>query len=98
MMVCKRRAPIFSVPSFTRKAKRATSSSASGVNSSFTPSVSSNAMYCRVSEVFHGERLQFHSNREAALQFGNQIARLRYVERASRHEQDVIGADHAVAR
>src|SRR5260370_211141 len=49
-------------------------------------------------EVLHGERLQFHAYGEAALQFWNQIARLRDVERAGGHEQDVVGADHAVTR
>ena len=32
------------------------------------------------------------------MQFGNQVARLRNMERASGDEQDVVGADHAVAR
>src|SRR5258708_1888583 len=62
MIVCRRRAPMFSVPSFTRKAKRATSSSASGVNSSLTPSVSSSATYCRVSEDFGSVRMRTKSS------------------------------------
>ena len=35
-----------------------------------------------------GERLQLDANREAALQFGNQIARLGHVERPGGHEQE----------
>jgi len=31
-------------------------------------------------EVFHGERLQFDADGEAALQFGDEVARLRDVE------------------
>src|SRR5208282_1081224 len=49
-------------------------------------------------EVFHGERLQLHANGKAALQFGNQVAGLRDVERACGYEKDVVGTDHAVAR
>ena len=45
-----------------------------------------------------GERFQFHANRKAALQFRNQIARLRDMKGARGDEQDVIGAHEAVAR
>ena len=45
-----------------------------------------------------GERFQFDANREAALQFGNQVAGLRDVEGAGGHEQNVIGAHEAVTR
>ena len=45
-----------------------------------------------------GERLQLHADGKAALQFGNQVARLGDVERAGGDEQDVIGAHEAVAR
>ena len=42
------------------------------------------------------ERLELDANRKAALQLGNQIARLRHVKRAGGDEQDVVGAHHAV--
>src|SRR5690606_18057459 len=44
------------------------------------------------------ERLQLDADREATLQLGNEIARLRYVERTCRNEQHVVRADHAVLR
>src|SRR5581483_4386713 len=62
MMVCRRRAPMFSVVSLTRKAKRAISSNDSGVNSSFKPSVSSSAVYCFVSEDFGSCRMRMKSS------------------------------------
>src|ERR1035438_9894612 len=49
-------------------------------------------------EVFHGQRVQFHTNRETSLQFGNQVARLRNVKRARGDEENVVGANHAIAR
>ena len=42
------------------------------------------------------ERLELDADRKAALQLGDQIRRLRHVERAGGDEQDVIGAHHAV--
>ena len=42
--------------------------------------------------------LELDADRKAPLQLGNQIGRLRHVERAGGDEQDVIGAHHAVAR
>ena len=49
-------------------------------------------------EVLLGERLELDANRKAALQLGNQIARLGDVERAGGDEEDVIGLHHAVLR
>src|SRR5579862_6354954 len=48
-------------------------------------------------EIGFGERFEFHSNRKAALQFGDEIAGLGDVERAGGDEQNVIGADESVA-
>src|SRR6185437_12187953 len=62
MIVCRRRAPMFSVPSFTRKAKCAISSSESLVNSSFTPSVSINAVYCFTSDDLGSVRMRMKSS------------------------------------
>ena len=47
-------------------------------------------------EVFNGQRLEFDADREAALEFGNEVARLRYVEGAGGDEQDVVGLDRSV--
>jgi len=41
---------------------------------------------------------QFDADGKPALQFGDEVARLRDVECARGDEQDVVGADHAVAR
>ena len=49
-------------------------------------------------EVGLGERAKLHANRKAALQLGNQVGRLRGVERARGNKQNVVGAHHAVAR
>src|SRR6267378_541066 len=49
-------------------------------------------------EIRFRERRQLDADREAALQLRNQIARLGDVKRAGRDEQDVIGADVAIAR
>ena len=99
---------MFSVCSFTLKANSAISRSASGSNSRRTPSVSSSAEYCLVSDDLGSVRmrrksstvsdLQFDANGEAALQFGDEVAGLGDVEGAGGDEQDVIGAHHAVAR
>src|ERR1035438_5913256 len=148
---------MFSVCSFTLKANSAISRNASGANSRRTPSVSSSAEYCLVSEalgsvrmrrksstvfrsegelghlaqcfgseleayafglkqrgvllgerglglgenaqeIVYGERLQLNANGEAALQFGDQVAGLGNMECAGGDEEDVVGADHAVAR
>src|ERR1700722_12821853 len=51
-IVCNRRAPIFSVVSFTRNANCAISAIASFVNSNFNPSVSSSAVDCFTSDDF----------------------------------------------
>jgi hypothetical protein len=40
--------------------------------------------------------VELDADREAALQFGDQVGRLRQVERAAGDEQDVVGLDHAV--
>ena len=106
MMVCRRRAPMFSVVSLTWKAKLAISSRASGANSSLRPSVSSSAIGLLdergarlgedAQEVVDRERLQLDADGKAALQFGDQVAGLGDVERARRDEEDVVGGDHAV--
>ena len=49
-------------------------------------------------EVRLGQVLQFHADREAALELRHQVARLGAVERAGGDEQDVVGLDEAVAR
>ena len=108
MMVCSRRAPIFSVPSFTRKAKRAISSRASRRELQLDAlSLQQRRVLLgqrrlrlrqNADEIFHGERLQLHADGKASLQLRNQVARLRNVERARRDKQDVVGAHHAVAR
>ena len=49
-------------------------------------------------ELFLPERFELDANRKAALQLGNEIRRLRDVERAGGDEQDVIGPHHAVFR
>src|SRR5512134_2361481 len=49
-------------------------------------------------EVGGGERIELDADREAALQLGNQVGRLREMERPARDEQDVVGLHHAVAR
>jgi len=51
-MVCRRRAPMFSVCSLTITAKRASAAMASSLKWSFTPSVSSSAVYCLTSAFF----------------------------------------------
>ena len=48
-------------------------------------------------EVRLAERLQLDADREAALQLGDHVAGLGDVEGAGGHEQDVVGADEAVA-
>ena len=47
-------------------------------------------------EIGHRQGIQFDTDGEAPLQFGNQVGRLGQVEGAGGDEQDVIGADHAV--
>src|SRR5437870_128986 len=47
-------------------------------------------------ELVAAERLELDADREAALELRNEIGGLRYVKRAGRNEQDVIGADHPV--
>ena len=106
MTVCRRRAPMFSVRSLTRVANSAIAATPSSVNVSSTPSVAISAdvlLDQRVlrlgqdaDEVVLAERLELDADREAALQLGDQVGRLRHVERAGGDEQDVIGAHHAV--
>ena len=48
-------------------------------------------------EVRLGERLELDADREAALQLGDQVARLGDVERAGGDEEDVVGPHLAVA-
>src|SRR6185437_10107498 len=59
--VCRRRAPMFSVLSFTLKATSASLAIPSPVNSSFTPSVFSIAVYCLVSALWGSERIRSKS-------------------------------------
>src|SRR5450755_2299229 len=47
-------------------------------------------------EVGNRERGELDADREASLQFGNQIRRLGEMKRAAGDEQNVIGLDHAV--
>src|SRR5262249_585586 len=49
-------------------------------------------------EVIYGQRLQFDADREPALQFGDQVRRLRDVESPGRHDKHVAGVHHAVLR
>ena len=66
----------------------------------------SSAWYCRVRqasvavrmllEVVDRQRDELDADREAPLQLGDQVRRLRQVERARRDEQDVVGLDHPV--
>ena len=49
-------------------------------------------------EIGLGQRLQLHADGEAALQLGNQVARLRDVKCARSDEQNVVSAHKAVAR
>ena len=46
-------------------------------------------------EIVRTEGLELHADRQAALQLGNQVARLAQVEGAGGDEQDVVGLDHA---
>ncbi len=46
-------------------------------------------------EVFRGQGLEFHADRQTTLQLRHQVARLAQVERARGDEQDVVGLDHA---
>ena len=47
-------------------------------------------------EILAGQRAQFDADRQAALQFGQQVGRLGDVERARCDEQDMVGLDGAV--
>ena len=47
-------------------------------------------------EIAFGQRLQFHPDRQAALQFGQQVRGFGDVERARGDEEDVVGLDRAV--
>ena len=49
-------------------------------------------------ELVLAERLELDANRETALQFRDEVRRLRDVKRAGRDEEDVIGPHHAVLR
>ena len=72
-----------------------------------TPSVESSAVLLDeralrlgqdADEVLAAERLELDADREAALQLGDEVRRLRDVERAGGDEQDVVGPHHAVFR
>ena len=47
-------------------------------------------------EIFFGQRFQLDADRQAALQFREQVARLGNVERARCNEQDVVGLHRAI--
>src|SRR6267154_1753187 len=71
-IVCKRRAPIFSVCSFTVVANFATVATASSVIFSLMPSVSSSATYCLLS-AFHRNSCHLIHIEQFALFFLNQV-------------------------
>src|SRR6202167_3607916 len=81
MIVCSRRAPIFSDDSFTCAANLATSSSASSV-SDILLGERVFRLFEDPDKVFHRERFQLDTDRKPALQFRYQIAGLRNVERS----------------
>ena len=99
---------MFSVRSLTSVAKSAMRPIASSVNRSVTPSVASSAVYCLISAFFGSVRMRTKSSRPSAssstrigkrpCSSGNQVRRLRDVERAGGDEQDVIGLHHPVLR
>src|SRR5439155_1595586 len=60
--VCSRRAPIFSMLVLTRTATSAMASTASGVNSSETPSVCISATYCLINEASVSVRIRRKSS------------------------------------
>ena len=105
--VCSRRAPMFSVRSFTaRRDARDLARSRRRVKTSFTPSVASSAgtggsarsrgsvrMRTKSASV---SGVELDADREAALELGDQVRRLRDVERAGGDEQDVVRAHRAV--
>ena len=62
MIVWSRRAPMFSIASFTSAAVRAISRIEASVNRSFTPSVSSSAWYCSVSAFRGSVRMRSKSS------------------------------------
>ena len=97
---------MFSSARLTRSASRAISPIASSVNARSTPSAPSRARYC-LSSAFSGsrrmrtksssrERVELDADREPALELGDQVRRLRDVERAGGDEEHVIGLDGAV--
>ena len=49
-------------------------------------------------EIVDRQRRELDADRQASLQLGNEVGRLRQVERARGDEQDVVGLDHAVLR
>src|ERR1700740_2571105 len=49
-------------------------------------------------EVFFLKRLQLDADRQAALQLGDQVRRLGDMKCSGGDEEDVVGADHSVAR
>ena len=84
MIVCRRRAPIFSVRSLTTVAVRAISCTASSVKDQLQPLGRHQGGVLTDEGVFRfgqnadefllAEVLQFHPDGKAALQFGNQVA------------------------
>src|SRR6266851_5248286 len=49
-------------------------------------------------EIFFLQRLQLYANGQPPLKLGNQVGRLGHVKRARRDEENVISANHPVAR
>ncbi len=92
---------MFSMLELTATAVSASLSMASVVNSSVRPSVAISAMYCLMrlasrlgedaAEILARQGLQFDADRQAALQFRQQVRRLRDVECARGNEQNVVG-------
>ena len=104
--VCSRRAPIFSLVSLTRIAKVAICSIAVGTKierDAFGRKqrfVLLDQGILRLGqdrlEILCGQRIELHANREAPLQFRNQVRRLADVECTRSDEQHVIGFHRAV--
>ena len=61
IIVCKRRAPIFSLRLFTSSARKLILSIASSLNSIFKPSVSKSAVYCFVRAFFGSSKIRLNS-------------------------------------
>ena len=106
MTVWSRRAPMFSVRSFTSVASSAIRSIASRNELERQPfgrhqrGVLLDERVLRLGqdadEIVAPERFELDANRKAALKLGNQVRRLRDVERARGDEENVVRLDHPV--